>query len=51
MGSWFFINARVPSLLGRTLACVARDESASPATGSKAAHDIEQKRLLDQALG
>jgi 2-oxoglutarate dehydrogenase E1 component len=51
MGAWFFIHARVPGLLGRNLACVARDESASPATGSKAAHDIEQKRLLDQALG
>jgi 2-oxoglutarate dehydrogenase E1 component len=40
----------MPQLLDRPLKCVAREESASPATGSKAAHGIEQQRLMDQAF-
>ena len=32
------------------LSLVSRPESASPATGSKAAHDLEQKILLDEAF-
>ncbi len=53
MGAWYFINARLPSLLGGRfpLECVARVESASPATGSPASHKVEQAALLDQALG
>jgi len=31
--------------------CIARPESASPATGSKAIHKREQHRLLEQAFG
>jgi 2-oxoglutarate dehydrogenase E1 component len=39
-------------LQGRgALSVVSRAESASPATGSKAAHDLEQKMLLDEAFG
>ena len=30
--------------------CIARDESASPATGSHAAHKLEQARLIEQAF-
>jgi hypothetical protein len=30
---------------------VARDESASPATGSPASHKIEQARLINEAFG
>jgi 2-oxoglutarate dehydrogenase E1 component len=53
MGAWYFLHARERELLrGRhPLTLVSRPESASPATGSKAAHDLEQKMLLDQAFG
>ena len=52
MGAWFFVLARFPAYLGVRfpLSCVARDESASPATGSKASHDLEQARLVEQAF-
>lgn len=53
MGAWYFLAARLPKMLGlsRPFTCVARDESASPATGSPASHKIEQARLIDQAFG
>ncbi len=53
MGAWYFLNAhRTELLAGRhPLSLVSRAESASPATGSKAAHDLEQKMLLDEAFG
>jgi 2-oxoglutarate dehydrogenase E1 component len=52
MGPWYFINARKDQLFaGRhPVSLVSRPESASPATGSKAAHDLEQKILLDEAF-
>jgi 2-oxoglutarate dehydrogenase E1 component len=52
MGVWFFINARLGDHLRERfpLSCVAREESASPATGSKASHELEQATLVDQAL-
>lgn len=51
MGAWYFLSARLPALLGgRPLSVVAREESASPATGSTASHDLEQAKLLDEAL-
>jgi len=51
MGAWFFMRARLPEIFGdRPITCVARDESASPATGSSAAHKLEQSRLVDRAL-
>ena len=51
-GGWYYINARLPPMLnGRfPLRCVARVESASPATGSHAAHKLEQERLIAEAL-
>jgi len=53
MGAWYFLNARLPSLLGTRLplSCVSRAEHATPATGSQASHQLEQKRLLDAAFG
>jgi 2-oxoglutarate dehydrogenase E1 component len=53
MGAWYYMNARLPTLLAgkHPLTCVAREESASPATGSPASHKMEQARLIDQALG
>jgi 2-oxoglutarate dehydrogenase E1 component len=52
MGAWYFLNARKQEIFaGRhPLALVSRPESASPATGSKAAHDLEQKMLIDEAF-
>jgi 2-oxoglutarate dehydrogenase E1 component len=52
MGGWFFVNAHFPLLIGDRLplSCVAREESASPATGSMASHKLEQARLMDQAM-
>ncbi len=51
MGAWFFLSARLPAMLeGRPVRCVAREESASPATGSHASHILEQRRLLASAF-
>jgi 2-oxoglutarate dehydrogenase E1 component len=51
-GAWYHMNARLPPMLeGRfPLRCVSRVESASPATGSNAAHKLEQERLVQEAL-
>lgn len=51
-GAWYFINAKLPELVGGRLplSSVARAPSASPATGSRAAHLIEQRQIIDQAL-
>ncbi len=53
MGAWSFILLRLGrDLFGRwTLDCVTRPESASPATGSTAAHRKEQAKLLATAWG
>ena len=53
MGAWSFLLLRFGrQLLGRwPLDCVSRPESASPATGSKAAHDKEQAKIIAEALG
>jgi len=52
-GAWWFINARLGDWFRRRFEkfnCIARDESASPATGSHAAHKLEQARLIEQAF-
>ena len=51
-GYWYYICANLPEYLsGRfPVSCVSRVPSASPATGSKAAHLLEQRRLMDEAL-
>ncbi len=51
MGAWYFLNARRTEMFGnRPLSVASRSESASPATGSKAAHDLEQKMLMEEAF-
>jgi 2-oxoglutarate dehydrogenase E1 component len=52
MGAWPFLRLNLESrvLGGRALSCVARAESASPATGSGASHKYEQALLIEQAL-
>ena len=52
MGALFFVEPRLERLLGnRHLRTVKRSASASPATGSGKAHQLEQKALIDLALG
>jgi 2-oxoglutarate dehydrogenase E1 component len=52
MGAWYVLNCRLPLLLDKRLplSCVSRVESASPATGSHASHDLEQQMLLEAAF-
>ncbi len=50
MGAWTFIEPRLRELLGRPVAYVGRDASASPATGSLFVHQREQAELLEAAL-
>ena len=52
MGPWYFLNANLRGIIGERLplSVVARPAAASPATGSKASHDLEQKRLIGEAL-
>ncbi len=52
MGAWYFIKARMQAMFGDSLPiqCVARAESASPATGSSAAHRVEQNELMNAAF-
>ena len=51
-GAWYFVNANLPALFGHRFLvhCVSRAPSASPATGSKASHLLEQKMLIDEAF-
>ena len=56
MGSWGFIAVRWSQLAQVAQAgiglprCASRVESSSPATGSHAAHGLEQKMLMDEAF-
>ncbi|MSR30233.1 MAG: 2-oxoglutarate dehydrogenase E1 component [Gemmataceae bacterium] len=50
MGAWAFIEPRFRSL-GYLLEYVGRDESASPAVGSKKIHEKEQNMLVEAAFG
>ena len=50
-GAWPFMALNLPALLGgRSLSCVSRAASASPASGSHKIHDLEQAALVDQAF-
>jgi 2-oxoglutarate dehydrogenase E1 component len=52
MGGWYFVHARLRDVIGDRLplSYVARAESASPATGSHASHQLEQKMLIEAAF-
>ncbi|MFT3771186.1 MAG: 2-oxoglutarate dehydrogenase E1 component [Minicystis sp.] len=51
-GPWYFIRANLPEFLQDRfpMSCVARAASASPATGSRASHLLEQRMLIDEAF-
>jgi multifunctional 2-oxoglutarate metabolism enzyme len=53
MGAWSFAHARLHRVVRDRyqLHHVSRAESASPATGSSALHQLEQADLLDRAVG
>jgi 2-oxoglutarate dehydrogenase E1 component len=53
MGAWRYMRIRFgEKLLGKwPLRCISRPESASPATGSHASHELEQQEIIDEALG
>jgi 2-oxoglutarate decarboxylase len=50
MGSWHFVERMFRGELGLELKVVAREESASPATGSMTIHQQEQENLIRAAL-
>lgn len=51
MGGWAFVEARLRVIMGNlTLRYVGRAASASPATGSYAIHELEQKKLINDSL-
>ena len=53
MGAWSFIESRLRELLpgNRVLTYEGREEAASPATGSFGLHEVEEKALVEKALG
>lgn len=53
MGAWVFLRFRLGGKLAGRMAFtrVTRPESASPATGSKASHEIEQRHVVEGAFG
>jgi len=53
MGGWTFVEQRLEGLLSgcERAVYVGRSPSASPATGSYAIHQLEQAKLVAEALG
>jgi 2-oxoglutarate dehydrogenase E1 component len=49
-GAWPFIALNLPAELGRTLTCVSRPASSSPAVGSAKRHEVEQHRVVEEAF-
>ncbi|HEY5761703.1 MAG TPA: 2-oxoglutarate dehydrogenase E1 component [Rhodocyclaceae bacterium] len=52
-GAWYAKHHRLAALVkkGQTLSCVSRPASASPAVGYAAKHAVQQKDVIDRALG
>lgn len=51
MGGWTFVQPRLHEIKGDlTLRYVGRSASASPATGSYVIHELEQKKLVEEAM-
>ncbi len=52
MGGWHFVENRLRAIMPENveLRFVGRSSSASPATGSYAIHELEQKQIVDDAL-
>ena len=50
MGGWHFVADRLKGLMNAEPRYVGRSASGSPATGSYVIHELEQKKLIDEAL-
>jgi 2-oxoglutarate dehydrogenase E1 component len=52
MGGWMFVEPRLRAILpeNASLQYIGRTASASPATGSYAIHELEQKKIVDDSL-
>ena len=50
MGAWFFMESRLRRLLNQEIIYAGREASASPATGSRAIHQLEQTKLIKEAF-
>jgi 2-oxoglutarate dehydrogenase E1 component len=52
MGGWAFVEPRLRQILpeGFGLRYVGRAASASPATGSYAIHELEQKQIVEESI-
>lgn len=51
MGAWGFLSPRIDDLLnGRSVRYIGRAASASPATGSYAIHNLEQAKIIAEAI-
>jgi 2-oxoglutarate dehydrogenase E1 component len=51
MGGWMFVQPRLEEIKGNlALRYVGRSASASPATGSYVIHNLEQEKLVNEAL-
>ncbi|MGH2812059.1 MAG: hypothetical protein ACRDI1_05035, partial [Actinomycetota bacterium] len=50
MGAWTFVDHHLRRELGWEMTLVAREESASPATGSNRLHQAEQQELVERAF-
>ena len=50
MGAWFFMESRLRRLLNQEIIYSGREASASPATGSRAIHQLEQTKLIKEAF-
>ena len=51
MGALLYVRPKLEQLVGKKVRTIKRTASASPATGSGKAHELEEKTLLDLALG
>jgi len=50
MGGWTFVGPRLQKMTDHHVRYAGRDTAASPSTGSKAIHKMEQKRLIEEAF-
>ena len=51
MGSWHHLLPKLMRFFGRTISYAGRDQDASTAVGTTAAHKNEQAALIAQAFG
>ena len=51
MGALFYVRPKLEQLVGKKVPTIKRTASASPATGSAKAHELEEKTLVGLALG